>query len=489
MSNLFCHQIVLTDKLLRSWIRCPRKAWLECHGDHRQKNWNVHQRLQLDHQQKSFAALIKTEPGIGIKACQKGINGILGLKLTMKLANGDFLQSTPPLLQKISGQSIWGNFSYRPVLARQGKKTTRELRQALTLMTVLLEPMQKATVISALSVSQTNNELEIEKININKKLRSQLINSLAKLKEDIQNDLAPPLISDRRKCSICAWQNFCNLEAKKQGHLSEISGIGMRRREILVNLGINDIQDLAFSNPILLNKELVKINCHNQGLAEILITQAKVQLNGDPERINKMNALPEVNLAEGVLIYDIESDSDAKEDFLHGFLSIRRKKDGQWDIDNAKYHPMVIIPEDSEGKKWKRIYKKINNYSNWPILHYGETEAIAIKNLGKKQLIDKQTMESIENRLIDIHERLTFHWVMPVSSYKLKNIAEWLGFNWKQSNPDGARALLWWRQWKESSNKKKRKINSLKKIFIYNHDDCLATWHVANWLLKQNQQL
>ena len=28
--------------------------------------------------------------------------------------------------------------------------------------------------------------------------------------------------------------------------------------------------------------------------------------------------------------------------------------------------------------------------------------------------------------------------------------------------------------------------NSLEKIFRYNHDDCLATWAVASWLLEKN---
>jgi uncharacterized protein len=42
---------VLTDRLLRSWLRCRRKAWLDRHGDANQRRWTAHRNLLLDDQQ------------------------------------------------------------------------------------------------------------------------------------------------------------------------------------------------------------------------------------------------------------------------------------------------------------------------------------------------------------------------------------------------------------------------------------------------------
>ena len=37
----------LSDRLLRSWLRCRRKAWLDRHGDSAERLWNPHRALQL----------------------------------------------------------------------------------------------------------------------------------------------------------------------------------------------------------------------------------------------------------------------------------------------------------------------------------------------------------------------------------------------------------------------------------------------------------
>ncbi|MDA7435184.1 nuclease, partial [Synechococcus sp. AH-601-J22] len=63
---------VLTDRLLRSWLRCRRKAWLDRHGDANQRRWTAHRNLLLDDQQRSFVALLPHKPGHGMAACAAG---------------------------------------------------------------------------------------------------------------------------------------------------------------------------------------------------------------------------------------------------------------------------------------------------------------------------------------------------------------------------------------------------------------------------------
>ena len=72
---------------------------------------------------------------------------------------------------------------------------------------------------------------------------------------------------------------------------------------------------------------------------------------------------------------------------------------------------------------------------------------------------------------------------MPLKNYGLKAVANWIGFKWKRSGTDGAKALLWWRQWRGSGKGKRGHVNKLRNIFEYNQDDCLATLEVALWLI------
>ena len=48
---------------------------------------------------------------------------------------------------------------------------------------------------------------------------------------------------------------------------------------------------------------------------------------------------------------------------------------------------------------------------------------------------------------------------------------------------DGARALLWWRQWRGTGPADRGHVQALRWIFTYNRDDGLATWAVADWML------
>jgi uncharacterized protein len=93
--------------------------------------------------------------------------------------------------------------------------------------------------------------------------------------------------------------------------------------------------------------------------------------------------------------------------------------------------------------------------------------------------------------------------LLPVPSYGLKSVAGWLGFEWRQKGVDGARCLMWWRQWRQwhlqpndpaadkASNRAAVQASRqlLQRLFRYNQDDNLATWAVARWLLDQDQNL
>ena len=189
------------------------------------------------------------------------------------------------------------------------------------------------------------------------------------------------------------------------------------------------------------------------------------------------------------MIYDIESDPDTNEDFLHGFITIKRKSDGSWNPLIAKYHPILTLKEHGKSTCWKRIKRKITLYKDWPILHYGETEGVSILRLATSEGESITDIETFRNRFIDIHSRLRANWRLPLNSYGLKAVANWTGFEWKQKGAEGAKALLWWRQWRATANNSQRAKNTLKRILKYNEDDCLATWSVTEWLLKNDSNL
>ena len=477
---------VLTDRLLRSWLRCRRKAWLDRHGDRSQRRWTAHRNLMLDDQQRCFVALLPQKPAHGSAGCAAGAAGVVGLRLKGRGPGGERLEAHPPLLRRVSGRSRWGDFSYQPVLARQGRRMTREHQLPLALMALLLEQVQQAPVRDALVVGGGGRRPARDRVGLSAGVRKQLGDSLRKLRADLDRSEPPPLAADRRKCTLCSWRGLCNDEAAAEGHLSEVSGIGAKRRDMLQELGIHGMGDLAAADPDRLAAQMERFGEQHGEVARSLVAQARCQRDGQPESLQDSPALPELIHAPGVLLYDIESDPDARHDFLHGFWRLPRAADGSWDLHAARYQPLLVLAEHGEPRCWQRLDRYLRCHDGWPVLHYGETESLALRRMAERQGVAEPQLKRLRCRLVDVHARVRSHWRLPLNSYGLKAVAAWQGFRWSQTGVDGARALLWWRQWQGGGPARRGSTHALNWIFTYNRDDCRATWAVADWLARQS---
>ena len=487
----------LTDRLLRSWLRCRRRAWLDRHGPRERRQWSAHRALALEEQLRGFQSLVPKRPGRGEAACARGEAGVVGLRLRGQAADRTPIEAHPPLLQKVEGPSRWGAHRYRPLLGRQGRRTTREHRLLLALWGRLLAAHQHGPVPEGLVLGGGAARLERETVNLSESLQRQLDDSLSRLAADLERAEPPPLVSDRKKCTLCSWRGLCDEVAAREGHLSEVSGIGGKRRELLLALGITSLTELAAADPEKLAEELAADGEQHREVAAQLVAQARVQATGTPQRRGAAAALPELEAAPGVLLYDIESDPDARDDFLHGLLRLRRRADGRWPdaaeaalAAEAAYQPLLALQEHGEARLWARLESLLGRYPDWPVLHYGETEAIGLLRLAERQGVGERERAQLRARLVDVHQRLRRHWLLPVNSYGLKVVAGWLGFTWSQKGVDGARCLLWWRQWRQERARTDPRLSGqrLQRIFRYNLDDSLATWVVARWLLDQQRR-
>ncbi|MFM7635112.1 MAG: TM0106 family RecB-like putative nuclease [Cyanobacteriota bacterium] len=487
---------------MRSWLRCKRRAWLDRHGDPTKRQWTAHRALALGDQLRSFQTLLPQKPGHGVAAAAAGAPGVLGLRLSGRVADLR-LEAHPALLERVPGPSVWGDHAYRPVLGRQGRNLTREHRLVLALWGRLLGERQRAPVSHALVVAGAGQALQRERLALGSGLQRQLDEALLRLAVDLQGSSAPPLVADRKKCVLCSWRAVCDREAAAVGHLSEVSGIGGKRRDMLLDLGIETLPQLAGTDPAWLAEQLAVHGEQHREIAVQLVAQARVQAGGEPERLalepasTRPGPLPELAAAPGLLLYDIESDPDARDDFLHGFVLVRRDPDGRWPAANPetmagwRYLPLLARLEHGEGRLWSRLQALLLRYPGWPLLHYGETESIALVRLARRMGASQAELDALRGRLVDVHARLRQHWRLPVNSYGLKAVASWQGFRWSQSGVDGARCLLWWRQWRHDWGASPSATNpvaarrGLERIFTYNRDDNLATWAVSRWLLDQ----
>ncbi len=463
---------------LKSFIRCKRKAWLDFKGKKSYEVWSPHKAIDKINQFQSFSKFCNGEIYSGLKACKNGYQGVIGLKI-----KGNFFQNInaeirPQLLVKAKGISKWGPYKYLPAVYKLGHKTTKEHLYDLAFSSIFLETFQESKIEKGFVITKVFNKVNVEEIYLNKKLRKKVLNVLLSLNECLEGFM-PEITQDRKKCTICSWQKFCDKEAKENGYLTDIDGIGSKTALLLKTNGISNTQTLASHSEKQLGEKLSKFNDQKYLKASVFVKQAQAYISGEPYCISNKNDTNDLlkKTCSGFYIFDIESNPDDKHDFLYGFLKINNSFPKNEDL---IYEPILNL-KNNKGESYRQIIEILFSQKEWPVLHYGETEKIAIINIAKELNFSFEEIDSLTSRFIDLHTLIRKSWILPLKNYGLKTVSNWLGFEWVQKNVSGSKALYWWIQYQITENE-----IFLKKIIQYNKDDCLATLKIAEYLIKNH---
>ena len=461
---------------LKSFIRCNRKAWLDFKGDKSNKVWSAHKAIDKVHQYKFFSKLCNGKIYTGLKACENGYKGVIGLKINGSLFQNINAEILPQLLLKTKGKSKWGQYKYLPAVYKLGHKTTKEHLFDLAFCSMLLESFQESKIEKGLVISTFDKKVKVEEIYLNKKLRKKVLNVLLNLNECLEGFM-PEITQDRKKCTICSWQKFCDKEAKENGYLTDIDGIGSKTASLLITNGISDTQTLASYSEKQLGEKLSKFKDQKYEKASIFVKQAQAYISGEPYFISNKNNTEDLleKICSGFYIFDIESNPDDKHDFLYGFLKINNLFTKKEDL---IYEPILNL-ENNKSKSYRQIIKILFSNKEWPVLHYGETEKIAIINIAKNLNLSFEEIDLLSARFIDLHTLIRKSLILPLKNYGLKTVSNWLGFKWAQKDVSGSKALYWWIQYQITENE-----IFLKKIIQYNKDDCMATLQIVEYLIK-----
>ena len=248
----------MNNVLLKSYLRCKRKAWLDLRGNKSYKTWSPHVSIQLITQIKNFRQLTSGELKSGVKACEEGSKGVLDVKIKSKFKKDIYIEVYPQLLLRTEGKSKWGEYKYIPVVSKLGRRTTKEHILDLAFCSVLLEKLEQTNIEKGLVVSSFKNKLEYETIFLKKGLKEKAIKILSELNNSLEGEI-PDITENRKKCSICNWQKFCDKEAKLNGYLTDIDGIGAKTAKLFNKIGIINVNQLASHNKfdLYLHQEII----------------------------------------------------------------------------------------------------------------------------------------------------------------------------------------------------------------------------------------
>jgi uncharacterized protein len=479
----------LTAHLLLSYQRCARRAFLEVYGDPEQKQLPSDFLLKLEqdshaHRQQVLAETEWVRPqyphsdwAAGAAATrelmQQGVERIYhGVLMAQDPVSGLWQLSTPDLLIKQPGLSLFGDWLYTPTNIKFSRRAKQDYQIILTFDVQLLAKVQGAWPEVAWLYLRDKGWFAVDLWQTLPLLEPLL----ADLTEMLQTKVEPEVFIARNHCNLCTWFDHCYAVAQTENHLSLIPGITPNRYKVLQEHQLLSLEAIAATDP----RRLEPLSGFGEEVAHKLVRQAQASLTNQPlpsPTIRNLAARTPLPTAPVELYFDIEAEPGLNLAFLHGVLVVDRQQQTQ------KFHPLLAEHPEAEKQAWEQFLQLVLSYPTAPIFHFCPYEVQTVERLGRLYQTPMPVLQVLLSRFFDLHDWVTQAAILPIESYTLKFIARWLGFHWRDTSANGAQAICWFSQWLETHNRQ-----FLDDIICYNEDDCRATYHVKEWLTSFLQQ-
>jgi uncharacterized protein len=487
--------MLLTDELLLNYKRCQRRTFLDVCGDPSDREQDKDFLLKLRREnrthidrvlaklKRNYHQVITFERDWQTKAeetehlMQQGVDciyeGVLAFEVSRQNLVSDkelaFDKITtignPHLLLKKPGNSKYGDWSYVPISVKLGRRPKPEYKLIAAFHAQLLACIQETSPATSQIILR---DYQTYTVNLNQwipKTKEIIVDCLQVLHQSEE----PEVFISRQRCNLCHWYDYCYQNAKVKQHLSLVPGITPNRYEYLQTKGIITLESLAAASADDLG-EIFGFEIASgltQQAQSLLQDRAMLKWNYDS---NVKSIIPDTNIE---LYFDIEAEPERNLDYLLGVLVVDRLNDRE------TFHAFLAEKPEDEGKVWQDFLNLVTHYDRAPIFHYSEYEVETMQRLAWLYDTPSDQLETILSRCVDVHWLVTNSVTLPVESYSLKALANWLGFSWRDRGVSGEQSVCWYDRWLETGDR-----DLLEAILRYNEDDCRATLHLKEWFVK-----
>lgn len=485
--------IWLTDELLFNFQRCRRRAFLDTYGESsrrdppsdyllklQQDSIAHHQAILSDHHPVHEPNYPRRKWAEGAAATlelmQQGVSRISRPVIQVPIDESIYLVSTPSLLVKQSGESNFGDWHYVPIDIKLGKRPKLDYQVIAAFHAYVLAAVQGTWSDTSWLNLRQRGAYAIDLVDLLPRMQEVLEDCMQMLR--VQHE--PEVFIAHNRCDLCQWFNHCYGVAQETKHLSLLPGVTPSRYVHLQSLQLTTVEALAIAPP----KQLEPLPGFGAQVAQRLVRQAQATLHNralpvptypnDPS--SPLLSFDELPTAPIELYFDIEAAPEHNLVYLHGVLVVDRVKQTE------TFHALLAEDQNSEGVIWEQFLELVWRYPTAPIFHFCPYEVQTVKRLADYYGTPQERVEPLIGRFVDLHERVTRVATLPVESYALKPIARWVGFDWRDSDANGAQSIYWYDQWLTTGDRA-----FLNSILRYNEDDCRATYRVKDWLVGFTQ--
>lgn len=361
----------------------------------------------------------------------------------------------PDVLERVEGRSKLGNYYYVAADMKRSRFIRDDHKFQGCFYAELLERVQRVKPLQGYVITPDQEVLSylIEGFEAEYELTLTEIEKIIAGKR--------PVHFMTSGCKQSPWQKECKGESEACDDLSRLNRVWREEVRRLAAAGIETVAELALKSVMELERLVPDVS---SGRLEALRDQA-IAIKEHRHIIRSHIDLPESGIE---LYFDIESDPLRDFDYLFGVLKVSSQ--------GEEYVSFFAESPDQEAKMWEEFVAFIEQHIDAPIYHYGWFEEEVVRRFGAKYGIGEIAREALERNMIDILAVIRPAVIFPLSSYSLKDIAKYIGFEWRSEDASGANSVIWFEEWLA---KKSPKL--LQKIVEYNEDDVRATYVLQRW--------
>ncbi|MBD3194435.1 MAG: TM0106 family RecB-like putative nuclease [Candidatus Lokiarchaeota archaeon] len=299
-----------------------------------------------------------------------------------------------------------------------------------------------------------------------KKLMSSIF--AVKIGKGFIRDLKREDIKWTKECRMCVFRQKCENIIKLKPNIKNLPEVGNRRYQMITDLGITSIQELAKEDPKAMWERLIKIpqgkSVFNRELTVIqIINTAKALLEN--RIIIFSEKLESLNLDTKDGFFDMEYESNLTAPIIFSISLGCFGKNGSLQIKTWFAESLNEVKTIVSNFYNFMIDKGIKRVFGWGI------------NSGDLPQLKKIQQLPSEIIFYDLYFKIKENFAIPILSYRLKSVSKFLFGNQFQGEINlGTAAIDLYRKYLKTPDSLYK-----EKIIDYNKRDVLQTYEIARW--------
>lgn len=287
------------------------------------------------------------------------------------------------------------------------------------------------------------------------------------------------------KCNGCGFYDRCWPAAVERQDVALIEGVDQGLARALRGRGVTTYPELLeqFDENSLFEFQ----KPHGQRMQKVgkkapsILRMAKVMGTGK-EEIMQPAEIPE---ASNYVMFDLEGLPPHLDDldkiFLWG-MQVFGESPSEYIVAQVGFGP------DSDREGWQDFLSRaravLNKYRDIPFVHWHHYEKTHLKKYidryGDLNGIAKRVLDNLFDLLPAVKKAIA----LPLPSYSLKVVEDYLGFKRSQDEYGGEWAMAKYIEATETEDEKKRE-EVMDQVIAYNQEDLEATWTVLQWVVSR----